>query len=82
MSVGEGFAFVLYRRMVMRGLMRMRRINSLTVPSGDFVQLKPGGLHLMMMGPRRHLMLGETIEVDLHFEGGSTQRLVLKVEDR
>ncbi len=64
------------------GMMRMRRLKSLTVPSGDLVQLKPGGLHLMLMGPKRHLKKGESVEVDLHFDSGSTQRLLLPVEDR
>ncbi len=64
------------------GMMRMRRLKSLKVPSGDVVQLKPGGLHLMLMGPKRHLKTGESVEVTLQFSGGAEQRLLLGVEDR
>jgi copper(I)-binding protein len=39
--------------MAMEGdVMRMRQVDSITLPSGKTVELKPGGLHLMLFGPK------------------------------
>lgn len=51
------------------GVMRMREIkNGIAVPAGQSVALKPGGHHLMFMGLKRPLRLGESFPVTLRFE--------------
>jgi copper(I)-binding protein len=51
------------------GIMRMRPLpQGLVVPPGATVSLAPGGLHLMMIGPRRPFRIGERIPVTLRFE--------------
>ena len=47
------------------GVMRMRQIESLTVPAGDSVQLQPGGLHLMLFGLKTPL--AQTLPLQLCF---------------
>lgn len=53
------------------GMMRMRRIEKLEVPAGEMVTLKPGGLHVMLIGLKRPLEPGDTVDLTLIFEDGS-----------
>lgn len=47
------------------GTMRMRRVPELRVPAKGKVELKPGGLHLMMFRPQRELAAGGQVEVSI-----------------
>lgn len=49
------------------GVMRMRAMDSLALPAGQSVALQPGqgGRHLMLMGLKRPLTLGEQVPVTL-----------------
>lgn len=47
------------------GTMRMRRVPELRVPAQGRVELKPGGLHLMMFRPQRELPEGAEVKVEL-----------------
>ena len=49
-------------------VMRMRKVDSLDIPAGSEVELKPGGLHIMLLGITGPLVEGEEIELTLHFE--------------
>lgn len=51
-------------------VMRMRPVPLLPIASGQTVELKPGGYHLMAMGLKRPLKLGATFPVTLVFEKG------------
>lgn len=46
------------------GLMRMRPVASLRVPARGEVELKPGGLHLMLFQPVQSLELGSTARIE------------------
>jgi copper(I)-binding protein len=48
-------------------VMKMRQIKDIAVPAGGVVELKPGGLHLMLMNIKAPLNAGETIPVKLKF---------------
>ncbi len=50
------------------GMMKMRRIPALEVPAGERVELKPGGLHVMLINPTRSLVVGESVNLTLQFE--------------
>lgn len=52
-----------------QGTMRMRRVTELRVPAKGQVELKPGGLHLMMFRPKRVLAEGDAVEVMLSGKG-------------
>jgi copper(I)-binding protein len=55
--------------MAMQGdVMQMRRIETINVPAGRTVQLKPGGLHVMFMGLKAPLKQGDTFPLKLKFE--------------
>jgi copper(I)-binding protein len=53
------------------GMMRMRRIEKVEIPAGETVTLKPGGLHVMLLGLKQPLEPGETVDLTLIFEDGS-----------
>ncbi|MGH7005844.1 MAG: copper chaperone PCu(A)C, partial [Alphaproteobacteria bacterium] len=50
------------------GVARMREVKFIDIKPGADAQLKPGGLHLMMIGLRRPLREGESIKLSLTFE--------------
>ena len=43
------------------GMLSMQKQNTLIIPANGSVILKPGGLHLMLIGPKRPLRLNETV---------------------
>ena len=45
--------------------MRMRQVKTLEIAPGETVALKPGGLHLMLIGLKRPLQDGEEISLNL-----------------
>jgi copper(I)-binding protein len=57
------------------GIMKMRRIDSVTIAAGASLALQSGATHLMLMGLRRPLRSGDAVELRLQFADG-TERLV------
>ena len=45
--------------------MRMRELDAMALPAGQAVRLMPGGLHLMLTGIKRPLLVGETLTISL-----------------
>ena len=76
----DAFASVeIHRSYMQDGMMRMDRVDSLTIEPGATVRLTPGGLHLMMMQPAEATKPGDSIEIVLKFDDGTGQRLTLEV---
>jgi hypothetical protein len=44
--------------------------NGLVIPAGETVELRPGGIHVMMMNLQSSLIEGETVTVTLTFDTG------------
>jgi periplasmic copper chaperone A len=61
------------------GVMRMRPVDGVRVPAGGAVELKPGGLHLMLLNLRTSLTEGDTISLSLRFEGSGTRGILVPV---
>lgn len=57
----------------------MRPVEAIVVPAKGQVELKPGGMHLMMVGLKRPLKEGEKILLIFKLEGGKTFALTLPV---
>ncbi len=49
-------------------MMTMQPVDSVPVPAGETVELKPGGYHVMLLDVQKELVPGDTIEVTLTFE--------------
>ena len=76
----EAFASVEFHRSVMQdGTMRMEQMTELVIPAGGRLPLEPGGLHLMLMQPAEPTKPGESIDLLLEFDDGSTQGLTMTV---
>ena len=58
------------------GTARMKRATKILVPANSSVELKPGGTHLMLMGPRRAVKAGE--EVLMIAQDANERRFMLK----
>jgi periplasmic copper chaperone A len=50
------------------GVMKMREIKSLDIPANGKTELKPGGLHIMLIGLKDGLKEGEKFPLKLKFE--------------
>ncbi|MCW8825531.1 MAG: copper chaperone PCu(A)C [Gammaproteobacteria bacterium] len=55
------------------GMMMMRRIDQIDIPANGETVLKPGGLHVMFIGLKHDLKVGQKVPVTLTFEDGSKQ---------
>lgn len=64
------------------GLMEMREVTDLVIPANGRIDFEPGGKHLMLMGPRAHLTLGQKVEMTLTFKSGKQQTVSVKVAAR
>jgi hypothetical protein len=49
-------------------MMGMQPIKRLEIPAGGSVELKPGSYHIMLIGLKQDLKVGDTIEITLTFE--------------
>ena len=68
--------------MLMDGnVMKMRAMpNGLALPAGKLVELKPGGVHVMMMDLKKPLRAGDTVPLTLVFEGADGKRETLQLQ--
>ncbi|MGY1488181.1 copper chaperone PCu(A)C [Methylobacillus pratensis] len=56
------------------GIMRMRPLRQLELKANTPVELKPGGLHLMLVGIKNAVKAGDTIPLTLVFEDKKAAR--------
>jgi len=52
----------------MSGMMMMEKVDKVALPTGARVELKPGSYHLMLIGLKRPLTPGQTVDITLEFE--------------
>lgn len=50
------------------GVMRMHPVEFIEVPAQSSVELQPGGLHIMLIGVKKELGVGDSVLLDLIFE--------------
>jgi periplasmic copper chaperone A len=60
-------------------VMRMRPVGILALPAGATLEMKPGGLHIMLINLTRALHPGDTVPLTLAFEHGATLTLEVPV---
>lgn len=60
-------------------VMRMQEVGVIDVPARSTVELQPGGLHIMLIDLNDDLHEGDTVLLDLYFEGRSPIRLAVPV---
>lgn len=57
---------------VINGVATMEKLAQISVPSGQTIAMKPGGLHLMLIKPKGSQELGTKVPVKLSFSDGSS----------
>ena len=70
----------LHTNLMKDGIMKMRRVQAVEIASGEPVVLRPGGLHIMLMGLKAPLQEGETFPLVLTFENAGPIEIPVKVE--
>lgn len=60
-------------------VMRMRQVDAIELPAGQTVELKPGGLHLMLVGLKAPLKEGDSFPLKLKFEKAGEVTVEVKV---
>lgn len=64
-------------------VMRMRQIVAIVIPAGGHVDMAPGnGYHLMLVGIRQPLKVGDKVPLKLTFEKAGTVDVELLVQER
>lgn len=61
------------------GMLGMREVEAIDVPSGASVNLEPGGLHVMLVGLAAPLEEGDTVPLTLEFERAGQQTVEAEV---
>ena len=61
-------------------VMQMRPLDSLDIPAGQAVTLKPGGDHIMLLGLERPLREGQSFPLTLSFGKAGTRNVTVVVE--
>lgn len=57
-------------------VMRMRAVETIDLPAGEAVELKPGGFHVMLIGLVEQAKEGDIIPLTLTFEGAEDEQTV------
>lgn len=63
------------------GVMEMRQIPQIDIPAKGRAELKPGGLHIMLIGLQQEMKIGESAPVTLTFEDGSTTTVDAAIQE-
>jgi copper(I)-binding protein len=64
------------------GMMKMRKVDEISVPAQNQVELKPGGFHLMLLNLIKPIKEGDVISIVLRFQGGTIYTCPMHAEIR
>lgn len=73
-------AVELHNNTMTDGKMKMRQVNQIDLPANQTTELKPGGQHVMLIGLKRALVEGETIDLKLNFSDGSSESMEIPIQ--
>lgn len=65
----------LHTHTMVDGVMQMREIPEIRIPAGQRTELKPGGLHVMLIGLHQPLQEGQEVAITLVFDDQSRQTI-------
>ncbi|MGH7741814.1 MAG: copper chaperone PCu(A)C [Candidatus Eiseniibacteriota bacterium] len=63
------------------GQMMMRQVAGVDLPTGQVVEFKPGGFHIMLMNLKKPMKSGEHVNVTLTFKHAGQRTVVATVRD-
>lgn len=64
------------------GVMRMFEVEKVEIPAGETIKFEPGSYHVMLMGLKKPLRIGETFDVILTFENAAEKIVPVEVHPR
>jgi copper(I)-binding protein len=62
-------------------VMEMHQLKSILLDAGEQVTFEPGGLHIMLIGLKQDLKVGDEFEITLHFKNGQDLNVNVPVRD-
>jgi copper(I)-binding protein len=62
-------------------VMEMHQLMSVPLPAGEEVTFDPGGLHIMLVGLKQDLKIGDAFEISLQFSNHEPLRVSVAVKD-
>jgi len=68
-----------HQSLMTNGMMEMRSVPVLDIPAGGQVMFKPGSYHIMFMGLRQQLKVGEVFPLTLTFEKAGKIKVMVTV---
>lgn len=63
------------------GVMQMAQQESVEIPAGRALELKPGSYHIMLIGLTQDLSAGDEVTLTLHFDGYDDVTVTIPVQD-
>ena len=66
----------------MYGMMQMSPVPNIPVPANGKAELKPGGLHMMLIGLNRELKAGDKVQLTLNFEKAGKVPVTAEVKEQ
>ncbi len=69
----------LHRTLMADGMMKMVQQKEMPVAAHGSLELKPGSWHIMMIGPQKVPVEGDSIHLTLRFSDGSEQKVMTPV---
>ncbi len=72
----------LHKSQMVNGVMTMQPVQSITVNAGGQVQFQPGGYHVMLVGLKRDLNVGDTFQVTLTFKQAGAITVPVEVKQQ
>ncbi|WP_455218313.1 copper chaperone PCu(A)C [Kaarinaea lacus] len=62
------------------GMARMTPVSQVVIKPHSKISFEPGGLHMMLINPRKEIKKGEKIEITLHFPNDKELTFTAKVK--
>jgi copper(I)-binding protein len=79
-SAASAARFEVHTTVMENGVARMRQVTGLEIKPGETVELKPGGMHLMLVGLKQPLQQGQSVKGTLVFEKAGTVAIEFTVQ--
>lgn len=64
-----------HRHIMSGDVMKMEKVNPLSIAPGETIKFQPGGYHFMLFGLTSPLKPEESFSLILHFDSGSQQKI-------
>ncbi len=72
----------IHQTQIIRNIARMVEQDGLPIFENETTTFAPGGLHLMMIGPKSNMKIGDKIELTLKFENNLSKTVTAEVQKR